>query len=58
MPTFQANGVSHNFTIVYTHGCMCGGFDVSDCIAERMIGIDTCSGFIEIPVTAGSTRHD
>jgi len=35
-----ANGVSHNFCIVYTHGCMCGGFDQSDCIAERMIGID------------------
>lgn len=35
-----ANGISHNYCIVYTHGCMCGGFDVSDCIAERMVGID------------------
>jgi hypothetical protein len=36
----QANGVNHNYTIVYTHGCNCGGFDVNDCIAEKMIGID------------------
>jgi hypothetical protein len=35
-----ANGINHNYTIVYTHGCMCGGFDVSDCIAERMVGIN------------------
>lgn len=35
-----ANGIDHNYTIVYTHGCMCGGFDASDCIAERMVGID------------------
>lgn len=36
----QANGVSHNYVIVYTHGCNCGGFDYNDCIAEKMIGID------------------
>lgn len=36
----QANGVDHNYTIVYTHGCICGAFDNSDCIGERMIGID------------------
>jgi hypothetical protein len=36
----QANGVNHNFTIVYTHGCICGAFDYSDCIAEKMIAID------------------
>jgi hypothetical protein len=35
-----ANGVNHNYTIVYTHGCNCGGYDVDDCIAERMVGID------------------
>jgi hypothetical protein len=34
------NGVSHNYTIVYTHGCNCGGFDKSDCIGERMVAID------------------
>ena len=35
-----ANGITHNFTIVYTHGCNCGGFDQTDCIGEKMIGID------------------
>jgi hypothetical protein len=36
----QVNGVIHNFTIVYTHGCDCGGFDYNDCIGERMVLID------------------
>ena len=34
------NGVDHNFTIVYTHGCDCGAFDFSDCIAEKIVSID------------------
>ncbi len=36
------NGVTHNYTIVYTHGCDCGAFDnnTSDCIGERMVNID------------------
>ncbi len=34
------NGVDHNFTIVYTHGCDCGAFDYSDCIAEKMVSIN------------------
>lgn len=34
------NGIDHNFTIVYTHGCDCGAFDFSDCIAEKMVSID------------------
>jgi hypothetical protein len=34
------NGTDHNFTFVYTHGCMSGGFDSSDCIAEHMVKID------------------
>lgn len=34
------NGITHNFPIVYTHGCICGAFDASDCIAERMVCID------------------
>jgi Peptidase family C25/Secretion system C-terminal sorting domain/Propeptide_C25 len=33
------DGIQHNFPFIYSHGCMCGGFDVSDCIAEEMIGI-------------------
>lgn len=35
-----ANGVTHNFPVVYTHGCICGAFDVSDCIGEKMVSID------------------
>jgi hypothetical protein len=43
----QANGVDHNFPVVYTHGCMCGGFDKDDCIAERMVNIDNfASAFV------------
>jgi uncharacterized repeat protein (TIGR01451 family) len=34
------NGIDHNFTIVYTHGCLCGAFDYNDCIAEKMVTID------------------
>ncbi len=37
---YGANGTSHNFTMVYTHGCYCGSFDSDDCIAERMVCID------------------
>lgn len=35
-----ANGVDHNYSLVYTHGCLCGAFDDSDCIAEAMVCID------------------
>ena len=35
----QVNGVDHNFTLVNTTGCNCGGFDESDCIAEKMVNI-------------------
>ena len=34
------NGVDHNYSLVYTHGCICGAFDDSDCIAERMVNIE------------------
>jgi hypothetical protein len=35
-----ANGTDHNYTLVYTHGCLCGAFDVNDCIGEAMVCID------------------
>lgn len=35
----QVNGVIHNYTIINTTGCNCGGFDHSDCIAEKMVNI-------------------
>jgi hypothetical protein len=37
---YGMNGIDHNFTIVYTHGCDCGAFDYADCIAEKMVTID------------------
>jgi len=36
---YGLNGVDHNFTIVYSHGCDCGAFDYNDCIAEKMVTI-------------------
>jgi hypothetical protein len=33
------NGTTHNFPIVYSHGCICGAFDANDCIAELMVSI-------------------
>jgi hypothetical protein len=35
----QVNGVVHNYTLVNTIGCICGAFDNSDCIAEKMVNI-------------------
>ncbi|NTV83459.1 MAG: hypothetical protein HGA23_04040, partial [Bacteroidales bacterium] len=61
-----ANGLTHNYTIVYTHGCMCGGFDDSDCIAEKMIGIDNFAvafignsryGWFNQGTTDGPSQH-
>jgi hypothetical protein len=34
------NGTTHNYTIIFSHGCICGAFDDSDCIAEKMITIE------------------
>ncbi|MCK9219280.1 MAG: C25 family cysteine peptidase [Bacteroidales bacterium] len=30
----QVDGITHNYQLMYTHGCICGAFDNSDCIAE------------------------
>ena len=35
----QVDGVTHNYQLMYTHGCICGAFDESDCIAERCTSI-------------------
>lgn len=34
------DGVSHNFCLVYSHGCYSGAFDDEDCIAEEMLKIN------------------
>ncbi len=36
---YGANGTDHNYTIMQTHGCICGAFDNNDCILERMVCI-------------------
>jgi len=36
---YQVNGVNHNYQLMYTHGCICGAFDESDCISERAVAI-------------------
>jgi hypothetical protein len=40
------DGVEHNLPLLYTHGCICGAFDV-DCIAETMLTLPNfISGFV------------
>lgn len=36
----SANGLEHNYSVVYSHGCIAGAFDESDCIGEMMTKID------------------
>ena len=35
----MVDGVHHNYELMYTHGCICGAFDESDCIAELCTSI-------------------
>ncbi len=35
-----ANGTDHNYTLLQTHGCDCGAFDVNDCVLEKMVTIE------------------
>ncbi len=37
---YGANGIDHNYTIMQSHGCICGAFDDSDCIMEKMVSIE------------------
>ncbi len=48
----QTNGVDHNYTIFHSHGCICGSFEESDCILERMV---TISNFAV--ATIGNSRY-
>lgn len=36
----SVNGVNHNFTLIYTQGCIAGAFDYPDCIAEKAVTIN------------------
>ncbi len=33
----SVNGIDHTTPIIYSHGCNCGGFDYSTCIASRLV---------------------
>lgn len=46
------NGTTHNFPVISTHGCICGAFDVSDCIAEKMVSIENFAA-----VFIGNSRY-
>jgi len=35
----QINGSTHNYSLVYTQGCLDGSFDYPDCIAEKAVTI-------------------
>jgi len=37
------DGTTHNYALVYSHGCICGAFDDDDCISETMVKIDKCA---------------
>jgi hypothetical protein len=40
-PNFSnVNGITHNYTHIYTHGCLSGAFDSNDCIAETMVNLE------------------
>ena len=45
------DGISHNFMLFHSHGCICGDFSHS-CILEKMVTITT--GFV---VTTGNSRY-
>jgi len=36
---YNVNGTTHNYELVYTHGCICGSFDANDCIGEKMTNL-------------------
>ncbi len=49
---FSGNdGITHNYQIFHSHGCICGNFP-SSCVLEKMITIPT--GFV---VTTGNSRY-
>ena len=62
----QVNGVIHNYQLMYTHGCICGAFDESDCIAELCTSIsnflvggvfNSRYGWFDQGLTEGPSAH-
>jgi hypothetical protein len=46
------NGITHNFPVISSHGCICGAFDANDCIAEKMVSIENFAA-----VFIGNSRY-
>ncbi|MCX6249516.1 MAG: C25 family cysteine peptidase [Bacteroidetes bacterium] len=62
----QVDGIQHNYSLLYTQGCMCGGFDQPDCIASKMLSIENfvvCGvynsrfGWFDQGTTDGPSQH-
>jgi hypothetical protein len=62
----QVNGTTHNYQLMYTHGCICGAFDESDCIAELCVTIsnflvggvfNSRYGWFDQGLTEGPSAH-
>jgi hypothetical protein len=62
----QVNGVIHNYTLLYTQGCLDGSFDYLDCIAEKAVTISNflvasvCNsryGWFNQGTTDGPSQH-
>ncbi len=62
----QVDGVTHNYQLMYTHGCICGAFDYDDCIAERCVTIanflvggvfNSRYGWFDQGLTEGPSAH-
>lgn len=62
----QVNGINHNYIPVYSHGCICAAFDYNDCIAEKMLNLNTFAvafignsryGWFNEGTTEGPSEH-
>ncbi len=36
----QIDGITHNYALIYTQGCICGAFEQPNCIASKAISIE------------------
>ena len=62
----QVDGVVHNYQLLYTQGCDCGGFDQPDCIGVQMVAIgnflaggvfNSRYGWFDQGTTEGPSEH-
>jgi hypothetical protein len=63
---YNVDGINHNYQLMYTHGCICGAFDQSDCIAELCVNIsnflaggvfNSRYGWFDQGLTEGPSAH-